>query len=163
MVDWQTFADSEPKLAGIGAEAFDRTGLIVLGTIRRDGSPRISPVEHMFLEGQLLLGMMHRSTKALDLLRDPRCTVHATVSNKDGHSDPEFKLNGRAVDVADPALRQAYGDRWWELSQWRPPEPYHLFAIDIESASYVRFEEGTGRQHTWTWPTGGQRVMREGN
>ena len=163
MIDWQAFAAAEPELAGIGAAAFDKTGLILLGTIRRDGSPRISPVEHMFLEGQLLLGMMHRSTKALDLLRDPRCTVHATVANKDGHSDPEFKLNGRAVDVTDPALRQAYGDRWWELSQWRPEEPYHLFSVDIESASYVSYEEGTGRQTVWSWPHGGRRVVRAGS
>jgi len=163
MVDWQTLAEAEPELAGIGAAAFDKTGLTLIGTIRRDGSPRISPVEHLFFEGELLLGMMHRSTKALDLLRDPRCTIHATVCNKDGHSDPEFKVNGRANDVTDPGLRERYGQRLFELMNWRPPEPYHLFAIDIDTASYVSYEEGTGRQTVWTWPRGGKRVVREGS
>jgi hypothetical protein len=117
----------------------------------------------MFIDGKLLLGMMYRSKKALDLLRDSRCTVHATVSNKDGHSDPEFKLNGRAVDVTDSALRHRYGEAMLLASGAPIPEPYHLFAIDVETASYVHFEEGTGRQHTWTWPTGGQRVTRHGS
>lgn len=163
MVDWQTFAQSEPELAGVGMAAFERTGLVLLGTLRHDGSPRISPVEHMFLEGQVLLGMMHRSKKALDLLRDPRCTLHAAIANKDGHSDPEFKLNGRAIDMTDPSVRERYGDRWFELSKWRPPEPYHLFSIDIANVSYTRYEGSSGAQYLWTWPDGGRRIARRGD
>ena len=46
--------------------------------------PRISPVEPLIADGHLYLGMMWRSRKALDLLRDPRCTVHSTVSERNG-------------------------------------------------------------------------------
>ena len=49
-----------------------------------------------FLPGEVLLGMMYRSKKALDLLRDPRCVLHSTVSNPNG-SEPELKLYGRAL------------------------------------------------------------------
>ena len=47
-------------------------------------------------DGQLALGMMWRSMKALDLLRDPRCVVHSVVSDKDG-TEGEFKVYGRAA------------------------------------------------------------------
>ena len=150
-MNWTAFERDAPSLAAIGRQAFDRTGLVLLGTLRRDGWPRISPVEHMFIEDELLLGMMRQSRKARDLLRDPRCVAHASIGNPDGRSDPEFKLYARARDVLDPALRTAYGDAWWARSQWRPSEPYHLFALEITSAGYVRFDEGE-ITHDETWP-----------
>ena len=55
----------------------------MLGTLRKDGAPRSSPVEVIFTEGQLYLGMMLRSKKALVLLRDSRCTIHSATSNRD--------------------------------------------------------------------------------
>lgn len=81
----------------------------MLGTIRKDGYPRISPVEVVFTEGQLCLGMMWHSKKALDLLRDPRCTVHSATSNRDG-SQGDFKMFGRAVEVTDLEVRGRYSD-----------------------------------------------------
>ena len=53
--------------------------------------------------------MMWRSVKALDLLRDPRCVVHSTVSNKDG-TEGEFKVYGRAREVNDPGELRKFGD-----------------------------------------------------
>ncbi len=155
---WDAFAAAAPQLAGTTEEAFDRKAMVMLGTLRRDGWPRISPVEHMFLEGELLLGMLWRSRKALDLLRDARCVVHAIVANPDGRTDPEIKVYGRVRDVVDSSLRLAYGDAWWARSQWRPSEPYHLFALDIESVGYIRFDEGE-QQRVETWPHGGVRVI----
>lgn len=157
-MNWESFERESPGLAAVGREAFDRTGLVLLGTLRRDGWPRISPVEHMFLQGELLLGMMWQSLKARDLLRDPRCVVHAVVSNPDGRSDPEFKLYGHVRGVPDPARRAAYGDAWWARSQWRPVEPYHLFAVNIERAAYVRYDADE-QQYVETWPSGGARVI----
>lgn len=158
-MNWASFEREAPALGAIGREAFNRTGLVLLGTLRRDGWPRISPVEHMFVEGELLLGMMWQSLKARDLLRDSRCVAHASVSNPDGRTDPEFKLYGHARDVLEPALRTAYGDAWWARNQWRPPEPYHLFALDIESAGYVRYDDGDVT-YVETWPRGGARSVQ---
>jgi hypothetical protein len=59
-----------PTIAGLAEERFQRDQLVMIGTLRTDGSPRISPCEVDFAEGQLLLGMMWRSKKALDLLTD---------------------------------------------------------------------------------------------
>jgi hypothetical protein len=99
MVHWSEFAAEAPELARLGAARFDATGLCLVGTLRRDGWPRISPVEPLIAHGKLYLGMMPPSTKALDLRRDPRCVVHSTTSDQDG---------------TEGAMR---------IRSWRPGEP----------------------------------------
>jgi hypothetical protein len=120
----------------------------MVGTIRRDGWPRISPVEPEVAAGRLLLGMMWRSWKARDLLRDPRVVVHTVTCNRLG-TDGDLKLYGRAGDVEDAAVRESYKDALEARIDWRPREPFHCFAVDVERAGYVRF--GDGRQTTLTW------------
>ena len=48
---WDTFEDVCPEIAGIASERFALDQLVMLGTIRRDGSPRVSPNECDFGEG----------------------------------------------------------------------------------------------------------------
>ena len=57
----------------------DAVRLAMLGMLRHDGSPRISPVEPYLVEGQLLVGAMAWSAKADDLRRDPRYVLHSVV------------------------------------------------------------------------------------
>ena len=141
-VIWQEFKLNASGLAALGEELFERTGLVLIGTLRKNGWPRISPVEPLIAEGHLYLGMMWQSQKALDLLRDPRCTVHSTVSDRDG-GEGEFKIYGRAVDVQDLETRSRYADALYEKIGFRPEEPeYHLFSIDIESAAYAVIRDG---------------------
>src|SRR5204862_1916376 len=126
-------------LASLGEKRFERSGLCLVGTLRTDGSPRISPVEPYLAAGHLFLGMMPNSRKALDLLRDPRCVVHSVVSDREG-TEGDFKLYGRAVDVKDPERRGRYREALRERLDWAPDEPnYHLFAIDVEAAGFVIF------------------------
>ncbi len=146
---WSDFEKAAPEMARLGEERFDRTGVVLVGTVRKDGSPRISPVEPLITRGQLFLGMMWRSKKALDLLRDPRCVVHSTISNRDG-SEGEFKLRGRAVDVRDPDMRERYCEALYEKIDWRPEEPYHLFSVDVESAAFIAYEGE--KQSVRRWP-----------
>ncbi len=149
---WQQFAEQAPELAALGEAQFGRTGLALVGTLRRDGWPRISPVEPFFVNGQLCLGMMWRSVKALDLLRDPRCVVHSTVSNRDG-AEGEFKVYGRAREVDAPDERRKFGDAVYAAIGVRPEEPeFHCFAIAIESVvfSVLRGEEF----HRQVWKAG---------
>ncbi|HEY8492219.1 MAG TPA: pyridoxamine 5'-phosphate oxidase family protein, partial [Dehalococcoidia bacterium] len=94
-MEWQEFEAAAPALARLGRERMEGPRLVLVGTIRKDGTPRISPVEPLILAGRLYLGMMWRSTKALDLLRDPRCLVHSIITGKEG-TEGEFKLRGRA-------------------------------------------------------------------
>ncbi len=146
---WEEFKRNSPELAALGEERIERTGLVILGTLRKNGWPRICPVEPLIADGELFLGMMWRSRKALDLLRDPRCTVHSTVSNRDG-SEGEFKIYGRAVEVHDLDRRRSYCDALEKKIEWRPEEPeYHLFSIDIDSAALVAFENNERSQKIW--------------
>ncbi len=136
---WQEFATAAPELAALGEERLRARELCLVGTLRRSGYPRISPVEPEFVDADLMLGMMWRSPKALDLLRDPRLVVHSVVSDRMG-TEGDFKLYGRAVDVADPDRRARYRAAIKARIDWEPDEPnYHLFAIDVEAAGFVIF------------------------
>ena len=100
--------------------------------------------------------MMWQSRKALDLLRDPRIVVHSAIANKDC-SEGDFKLYGRVRDAPDPQLRTAYGDTLFEQIQWRPEEPYHLFALDVEQAGFIQFAPER-RAMRWTPAIGEERI-----
>ena len=148
-VTWQQFAAQAPELAALGEAQFGRTGLALVGTLRRDGWPRISPVEPFIVDGQLYLGMMWRSRKALDLLCDPRCVVHSTVSNRDG-TEGEFKVYGRAVEVTDLDERRRFGDAVYATISFRPEEPeFHCFTIAIESVAFSQIRDGEFHHLVW--------------
>ena len=142
-MNWDEFQKEATELAAFGRERLDRSGLVLVGTLRRDGWPRISAVEPLISDGQLYLGMMWRSRKALDLLRDPSCTLHSTVTDREA-SEGEFKLWGEARDIQDAELRRCYGEALYQQIGMNPEgEPYHLFAVDIQTASsaIIRNEE----------------------
>ena len=107
---WDEFTVAAPELAGLGEERLRDRELCLLGTLRKNGYPRISPVEPEFVDGELMLGLMWQSPKALDLLRDPRCVVHSVVSDRAG-TEGDFKLYGKAVPVEDPQVRPATARR----------------------------------------------------
>jgi hypothetical protein len=133
---------------------------VLVGTLRKDGSPRISPNQVDFAKGHLFVSMMWRSKKALDLLRDPRCVVHSvpiTRMNPGG----DIKLYGRAADTADPDLRRAFRDTMYARIEWAPEEPeFHLFSLDVRQAACVRFEHDTWETRHWTPVTGLRKETR---
>jgi hypothetical protein len=150
---WDEFAEACPELARLGEERLRARELCLLGTLRLSGYPRISPVEPEFVDGELMLGMMWRSPKALDLLRDPRCVIHSVVSDRSG-SEGDFKLYGRAVDVLEPGARARYRAAVKARIDWEPAEPkYHCFAVDVESAGFVIFG---GERYGLAWSPGGE-------
>jgi len=148
---WQEFEEQCPELAELTAARLARDQLVLLGTLRPDGSPRISAVECDITAGNLLIGMINRSVKALDLFRDPRATVHSLPPAKD-NPDGDIKLYGHAVEVTEPALKRAYEDALFARIQWRPTEPYPCFAFDIESAGFLKF--GDAGEEIWAWRSG---------
>jgi hypothetical protein len=130
-------------------DRFTSDELILVGTLRRDGTPRISPSEPDFAAGHLFLGMMWRSPKAVDLLRDPRCVVHSVPSDR-WNEGGDIKLYGLLTAVDDIALRTVYRDAISARLDWAPTEPdFHLFSLDVREAAYKRFDEHTNE--TWTW------------
>jgi hypothetical protein len=132
VASWSEIVAAFPEFAEAVQTAFDAYKHKTLATTRRDGSPRISGIEATFADGELWLGMMPRSLKALDLLRDPRLALHsATVDTELLHGDA--KLAGRAIEVTDPAA-------WHSVVEGGvPPQAdAHLFRVDIIEVSLTR-------------------------
>jgi Pyridoxamine 5'-phosphate oxidase len=132
MASWNEIESSAPELAARARATFDAHKHKVLATLRRDGSPRISGIEASFGDGELWLGMMPGSRKALDLGRDPRLALHS--ASVDPPDDPtawpgDAKLTGRAVEVDDP-------ERLRELGAG--DDPAHLFRVDITELVHTR-------------------------
>lgn len=146
---WRQFAAQAPDLAAEGAAMFARTGLALVGTLRRDGGPRISPVEPFIVDGQLYLGMMWQSRKAQDLRRDPRCVVHSPVADRTG-AEGEFKVYGRAVEITDADERRRFADAVEAAIGYRPPEPeFHCFAIAIDRVAFSQLRDGEFHRQLW--------------
>ncbi len=153
---WEEFAEACPEIAVLAKERFARDQLVMLGTLRADGSPRVTPCEVDFAVGELVMGMMWRSMKALDLLRDPRIVVHSVTVNKEG-TDGDLKLYGRAEEVRDERFRELCKDATEARIDWRPPDRTHFFRLEIERAGYLVFGDA-GSGLTWT-PTEGLRRL----
>jgi hypothetical protein len=126
MASWEEILAEEPPFAHAVAACFAVRKHCTVATLRSDGSPRISGIEVEFAGGQLWLGMMPASVKAVDLRRDPRLALHSpTVDPTDDEPagwNGEAKLAGRAVEVTDPT---------------RADQP-HRFRIDITEVVLTR-------------------------
>jgi hypothetical protein len=98
MVRWADFEAAAPEPAAQGRELIDRFRFVLVGTIRRDGTPRISPAEVRIVHDHLMLVMIPGTLKVRDLLRDPRILLNSPITHPD---DPnaEFKLRGCVVEI----------------------------------------------------------------
>ena len=146
---WDEFEAGAPDLAALARGEFERHGMALVGTLRKDGSPRISCVLPYVLDGELYLGMMWRSRKAVDLLRDSRLVLHNPISTNQG-DEVEISLRGRAVEIDDEKTRRRYVG---SLSEWEGRD-FQLFSVDIESVGLIRYERG--EQHVKVWPRGAE-------
>jgi hypothetical protein len=108
-----------------------------------------------------MLGIMWRSRKAIDLLRDPRVVVHSVPSDR-MNPGGDVKLYGKAVEIGDERLRREYEETLFARTNWRPTGSYHCFALDILEAAYVRFEEKIWEQWHWA-PEAGLRKETKPN
>ncbi len=159
MFQWANFEAAAPMLAAQGRELIERFRFVLVGTIRSDGTPRISPVEARIVRGHLMLVMIPDTLKARDLLRDPRILVNSPITHPD---DPntEFKLRGRVVEIRDQALREATADAIEAASGWRPPAGWHFFSLDIEDAAFLAWQSGMLDMTRWNHDRGLDSVRR---
>jgi pyridoxamine 5'-phosphate oxidase-like protein len=143
---------AQPRLAEVGRRRLVGPGVLLVATIRSDGSPRISGTEPLILGGSLWLGMLWNSMKARDLLRDPRVLLHSVITGPDG-SDGEVKIRGTVRAEPDPDRFKHYADTADERLGWRPePGCMHLFEVDIATVTFIGFDTATRGQHVAMWP-----------
>jgi hypothetical protein len=116
---WSDVVAADPDFGDQVRRCFAVRKHATLATLRRDGSPRISGTEVEFDDdGDVYLGMMEGSRKALDLRRDPRLALHSPTVDP-AEDDPsawpgEAKIAGAGMEV--------------------PGDGSHRFRIDVTEA-----------------------------
>lgn len=153
MPAWSDVEAEVPELAALARGYLDLFAHKALATIRRDGSPRISGTEVNFADGELWLGSMWRSVKAVDLRRNPRFALHSgSVDPPDWTGDA--KLAGRVEEVTDP-------ERIAAINTGAPPGPSHLFRADVEELVVVHLGEPADHIVIESWHEGRGLARRE--
>ena len=115
MTSWRDVEQAERDFAERVRGLFDAHQHKTIATVRADGSPRISGIEAVFDDGELVFGSMPDARKGTDLRRDPRFALHsATIDPVDGAAAQwpgEAKIAGRAI-AAGAVTGGAAGDRF---------------------------------------------------
>lgn len=144
MATWREVEQAEPEFATRVRALFEAHRHKTLATLRADGSPRISGIETVFENGELVFGSMPNARKSADLLRDPRFALHSStvdpVEGAEAAWPGEAKIAGRAV-----AATGADGDR---------------FHADITEVVHTHLNgKATLLVIDWWTPTGGLRTV----
>jgi hypothetical protein len=134
-MNWAAFTSAEPDLAKTVEERFGAFTHHVLATLRKDGSPRTTGLEVRFLHGELWLGMMPDSLKALDLRRDPRFALQANPGEGQTMGGGDVRISGRAIEVEDGDAKGAY------VTEVEPPELFHLFRTELTEVVRISVED----------------------
>ena len=157
---WGEFERHAGRLAELGRERLGNPGVVLVATVRADGSPRLSPVEPLFWDGDLWLSMGWKTRKAADLGRDPRVLVHSIVTTRDG-TNGEYKVRGTAIADLDAGVHEQYANEVEARLGWKPePGRFHLFRIDVTDVTFIRWDDATNDQYVTRWPKGGEFVRR---
>ena len=148
---WRDVEQAEPEFAQRVRALFDAHRHKTIATLRADGSPRISGIETVFEDGELIFGSMPDARKGADLRRDSRFALHsATVDPVEGAEAQwpgEAKISGRAV-AAGPVTEGPDGDR---------------FHADIAEVVHTHLNEAATMLvvEWWTPARGLRRIERE--
>jgi hypothetical protein len=155
---WDQFETVAPQLARDARSQIDRFGFVYVGTVRRDGTPRISVVEAHVAGGHLMLTMIAASQKARDVIRDPRVTLQSPVMDA---ADPgvEVKLRGQLVDV-DERQRAVTTDAIERASGWRPQPSWRFFSVELAAVALLAWEHGALTLTRWDAARGAREPAR---
>ncbi len=151
MAGWDQIVREAPEFAAAVQARFDANRHQVLGTLRADGSPRLSGIEVTFRDGDLWLGMMPDSLKALDLRRDPRLALHsATV-------DPELvegdaRISGLAVEATDAGAMTTLVEGDTRHEDGAPAG--HVFRVDVTELMLIKIGDPADHLVIESWHEG---------
>jgi hypothetical protein len=148
---WTRFCTDAPRIAEIFQRRHAATGkLCFLGTIKADGSPRISPMEPRIFDNHLWLVGMPNTRKFADLARDPRFTLH-TATVDPNVEDGDAKVWGTVTHIDDYDVQQRFAEELFqEIGLDIRGQHFDQFLqADIIGASAVTLSEGNLDIATW--------------
>jgi hypothetical protein len=140
-LSWAELEAAAPDVAARAREVLERWGFVFVGTIRADGTPRVSPVEVHLVGGQLVLVMIGGSHKVRDLRRDSRVTVQSPVAEA-AHPGAELKLRGQVRPVDGAAQRNAIADAVQASSGWRPSDSWAFVELMVTAVAHLSWTDG---------------------
>jgi len=154
---WSEISARQPALGAVADRLLIEPGVLLAGTIRRDGAARISGVEPLVLDGDLWLSMVSGSAKSRDLRRDPRVVLNSVITSP---SPPaEIKVRGTARAVTEQNRQERYAAAVREQIGWQPVAgQFTLFIVEVIDVTYIGSEPGTGAQHVARWPSGEEYI-----
>jgi hypothetical protein len=159
MSSWDEVVREAPELAAAVQARFDAHRHKVVGTLRADGSPRLSGVEVTFRDGDVWLGMMPDSRKAMDLRRDPRLALHSATVDPE-LADGDARITGRAVEATEPGAMAILVEGDTRHEDGAPAG--HVFRVDVTELMLIKI--GDPPDHlvitTWHQDRGVERIER---
>jgi len=81
------------------------------------------------MDGDLWLSTLWQSTKAADLIRDPRLLVHGVVTDRDG-GEGEFKVRGHVRSEEDGSVQRRYAEAVAQALGWKPESRVDVLVPD---------------------------------
>jgi hypothetical protein len=127
-----------------------------LSTVNEDGSPHVTAVGAMWLDGTFWFQTGTGTRKGRNVARDPRCSVAVSIR------DADVVIEGDAVRVTEPSavarIAQAWADNGWPAAPdesgsgitapfnapSQGPPPWNVYRIEPRSATVVSSAEPGG-------------------
>jgi hypothetical protein len=154
-VDWETVVAGLDSGSAPGPDARNsRTTWLV--TVNEDGSPHVTPVGALWLDGTFWFQTGSGTRKGRNVARDRRCSVAVSIR------DADVVFEGDATRVTDPAAI-ARAAKAWAAGGWPAepdesgsgitapfnapalgPPPWHVYRIEPRSATVALSAEPGG-------------------
>ena len=155
LVDWADVvekldAGSKPQPEGVNART------TWLATVNEDGSPHVTAVGAMWLDGTFWFQTGEGTRKGRNVARDPRCSVAVSIR------DADVVIEGDALRVTEPEaiarVAKAWADNGWPAepdesgsgitapfnAPAQGPPPWNVYRIEPRSAIVVSAAEPGG-------------------
>ena len=127
-----------------------------LTTINRDGSPHVTGIGGLWVDGAFWFETGERTRKARNLARDPVCSLAVALAGYD------LVVEGEAVRVADPSVVATMAERWrnegWPCevdesgsaltapfsAPSAGPSPWFVYRLTLQGATALATQEPGG-------------------
>ena len=156
MASWREFTESAPEFAATIRFGLESGPYALLGSIRADDYPRISGVIVTFSDDELWLGMPADSIKTGDLGRQPKMSLHSSVSASPT-AQGDVKLHGRAIPIGED--QPGFGEFVAAVDRDVRPGTLAVFRIDVSDTAQVRLSEARDRHLIESWKAGQQGTV----